>query len=85
MNEDELVANLFTINKTKQKLLKDNVQGEREVKEVHYEVGRKVRKVIEDIGGMILEEMLTPKKFKKLMCKILIKLKEKEYGKRFNN
>ncbi len=26
MNEDELVANLFRINQTKQKLLKDNVQ-----------------------------------------------------------
>ena len=25
MNEDELVANLFRINQTKQKLLKDNV------------------------------------------------------------
>ena len=30
MNEDELVANLFRINQTKQKLLKDNVQGEKE-------------------------------------------------------
>ena len=39
MNEDELVANLFRINQTKQKLLKDNVQGEREAKDVHYEVG----------------------------------------------
>ena len=44
MNEDELVANLFRINQTKQKLLKDNVQGEKEAKDVHYEVGKKVRK-----------------------------------------
>ena len=27
MNEDELVANLFRINQTKQRLIKDNVQG----------------------------------------------------------
>ena len=40
MNEDELVANLFRINQTKQKLLKDNVQGEKEAKDVHYEVGK---------------------------------------------
>ena len=33
MNEDELGANLFRINQTKQKLLKDNVQGEKEPKE----------------------------------------------------
>ena len=44
MNEDELVANLFRINQTKQKILKDNVQGEKKAKDVHYEVGKKVRK-----------------------------------------
>lgn len=64
MDEDELVANLFRINQTKQKLLKDNVQGE---KNVHYEVGKKVRKAIADIGGMMPEEMtITKKSLKKL-------------------
>ena len=62
MNEDELVANLFRINQTKQRLLKDNVQGEKEAKDVHYEVGKKVRKAIADIGGMMPEEMPTPEK-----------------------
>ena len=62
MNEDELVANLFRINQTKQRLIKDNVQGEREAKDVHYEVGKKVRKAIADIGGMMPEDMPTPKK-----------------------
>ena len=62
MDEDELVANLFRINQTKQKLLKDNVQGEKEAKDVHYEVGKKVRKAIADIGGMMPEEIPTPKK-----------------------
>ena len=62
MNEDELVANLFRINQTKQKLLKDNVQCEKEAKDAHYEVGKKVRKAIADIGGMMPEEMPTPKK-----------------------
>ena len=55
-------ANLFRINQTKQKLLKDNVQGEKEAKDVHYEVGKKVRKAIADIGGIMPEEMPTPKK-----------------------
>ena len=62
MNEDELVANLFRINQTKQRLIRDNVQGEKEAKDVHYEVGKKVRKAIADIGGMMPEEMPTPKK-----------------------
>ena len=58
MNEDELVANLFRINQAKQRLIKDNIQGEKEAKNVHYEVGKKVRKVIADIGGMMSEEIL---------------------------
>ena len=62
MNEDELVANLFRINQTKQKLLKDNVQGEKEAKDVHYEVGKKVRRANADIGGMMPEDMPTPDK-----------------------
>ena len=62
MNEDELVANLFRINQIKQRLIKDNVQGEKQAKDVHYEVGKKVRKAIVDIGGMLPEEMPTPKK-----------------------
>ena len=62
MNEDELVANLFRINQTKQKLLKDNVQGEKEAKDIHYEVGKKVRRAILDIGGMMPEDMPTPEK-----------------------
>ena len=81
MNEDELVANLFRINQTKQKLLKDNVQGEKEAKDIHYEVGKKVRKAIADIGGMMPEEMPTPKKSLKELerekKKLEIKVKKK--------
>ena len=62
MGEDKLVANLFRINQTKQKLIKDNVQGEKEAKDTHYEVGKKVRKAIADIGGVMPEKMPTPKK-----------------------
>ena len=32
MNEDELIANLFRINQTKQKLLRDNVKGKNNAK-----------------------------------------------------
>ena len=62
MNEDELVANLFRINQTKQRLIRDKVQGEKEARNVHYDVGKKVRKAIADIGGMMPEKMPTPKK-----------------------
>ena len=62
MNEDELVANLFRINQTKQKIIRDDVKGEENAKETHYEVGQKVRKAIADIGGMMPEDMPTPEK-----------------------
>ena len=78
MNEDELVANLFRINQTKQKLLRDNVQGEKEAKNVHYEVGKKVRKAIADIGGMMPEDMPTPEKSLKVLEKEKKKLENNE-------
>ena len=78
MNEEELVANLFRINQTKQRLIRDNVQGEKEAKDVHYEVGKKVRKAIADIGGMMPEEMPTPKKSLKELERERKKLENKE-------
>jgi len=78
MNEDELVANLFRINQTKQRLIRDNVQGEKEANDVHYEVGKKVRKAIADIGGMMPEEMPTPKKSLKELERERKKLESKE-------
>lgn len=78
MNEDELVANLFRINQTKQKLLRDNIQGENNAKNVHYEVGKKVRKAIADIGGMMPEDIPTPKKSLKELEKERKRLESKE-------
>ncbi len=81
MNEDELVANLFRINQTKQRLIRDNVKGEDNANAVHYEVGRKVRKAIQDIGGMMPEEMPTPKKSLKELEREKKKLENKVYEK----
>ena len=62
MGSDELIANLFRISQTEQKLKKDNVQGEAKARETHYEVGKKVRKAIADIGGIMPEDLPTPEK-----------------------
>ena len=67
MNEDELVANLFRINQTKQKLIRENIIGEKESNSAHYDVGKKVRKAIVDIGGMMPENMPTPEKSLKVL------------------
>ena len=81
MNEDELVANLFRMNQTKQRLIRDNVQGENNAKAVHYEVGKKVRKAIQDIGGMMPEEMPTPRRSLKELEKEKKRLENKEQEK----
>ena len=77
MTEDELVVNLFRINQTKQKLIRDNVKGDKEAKDVHYDVGKKVRKAIADIGGM-MPDMPTPEKSLKELEKEKKKLEIKE-------
>ena len=75
MNEDELVANLFRINQTKQKLLKDKVQGENNASDIHYEVGKEIRYTIKKLGGTMQEDMPTPKKSLKELEKENKKLK----------
>jgi DNA-damage-inducible protein D len=62
MGSDELIANLFRISQTEQKLRKDNIKSESKANSTHYEVGRKVRKAIADIGGTMPEDLPTPEK-----------------------
>ena len=69
MGEDEMIANLFRINQTKQKLIRYNIQGEKKSNITHYEVGKKVRKAIADIGGTMPEDMPTPNKSLKIITK----------------
>jgi len=47
MGSDELIANLFRISQTEQKLRNDNIKGESNANKVHYNMGRDIRKFIE--------------------------------------
>lgn len=62
MGSDELIANLFRISQTEQKLKRDNIQGESEACITHNEVGKIVRKAIEEAGGTMPEDLPTPEK-----------------------
>ena len=62
MGSEELAANLFRITQTESRLKKDKVDTEKKANKTHYEVGKKVRKAIADIGGTMPEELPTPKK-----------------------
>ena len=62
MWSDELIANLFRISQTEQKLRKDNIQGENEANKIHYKIGKNIREVIAKNGGTMPEDLPTPKK-----------------------
>ena len=62
MGSTELAANLFRITQTENKLINDRIKGQNKANKTHYEVGRKVRKAIEDIGGTMPEDLPTPDK-----------------------
>lgn len=54
MGSTELIANLFRISQTEEKLRKDSIQGADAATSVHYNVGKEVRTAIEKIGGTIM-------------------------------
>jgi DNA-damage-inducible protein D len=62
MGSTELIANLFRISQTEEKLRKDNITGAEKATSTHYAVGREVRKAIEKIGGTMPEDLPTPEK-----------------------
>ena len=62
MGSDELIANLFRISQTEQKLKRDNIQTENDANDAHYEVGTKIRNTIKELGGIMPEDLPTPKK-----------------------
>ena len=62
MGSTELIANLFRISQTEEKLRKDNIQGADAATSVHYNVGKEVRTAIEKIGGTMPEDLPTPEK-----------------------
>ena len=51
MGSDELIANLFRISQTEQKLKKDNIQTEKEANKTHFNIGKNIREVIAKNGG----------------------------------
>ena len=79
MGSTELIANLFRISQTEEKLKKDKVHSYSKATATHYEVGSKVRKAIEDIGGTMPEDLPRPEKsIKQIEKEQLKRLKDKK-------
>lgn len=62
MGSTELAANLFRATQTDEKLRKDGVKGIAAANKTHFDVGRKVRKTIEELGGTMPEDLPTPER-----------------------
>ena len=62
MGSDELIANLFRISQTNQKLINDNIKGENDANKTHYEVGKGVRDTIKKFNGTMPEDLPKPDK-----------------------
>ena len=62
MGSDELIANLFRISQTNQRLNKDNIQGEKAACLTHNKIGKIVRKAIKEAGGTMPEDLPTSDK-----------------------
>jgi len=62
MGSTELAANLFRATQTDEKLRRENITGKENANRTHYEVGKKVRQTIEELGGTMPEELPTPEK-----------------------
>lgn len=62
MGSTELAANLFRATQTEEKLRRENIQGKQAANNTHYEVGKKVRQTIAELGGTMPEDLSTPEK-----------------------
>ena len=75
MGSTELAANLFRATQTEEKLRRENIKGKMKANQTHYEVGKKVRQTIEELGGTMPEDLPTVDSIKKLE-----RQKKKELG-----
>ncbi len=66
MGSTELAANLFRATQTEEKLRRENIKGKQQANQTHYEVGKKVRKTIQELGGEMPENLPATDSIKKI-------------------
>jgi DNA-damage-inducible protein D len=60
MGSTELAANLFRATQAEEKLKRENVKSKQRANNTHFEVGKKVRATIRELGGTMPEALPTP-------------------------
>jgi len=69
MGSTELAANLFRATQAEEKLKKDQTKGIKNANNTHYEIGKKVRQTIAEIGGTMPENLPTENNIKVVLSK----------------
>jgi len=82
MGSTELAANLFRATQTEEKLRRDKVRGKQKANQTHFEVGKKVRQTIDELGGTMPEALPTPEKSIQQIESAKRKLEGTEQGKK---
>jgi len=66
MGSTELAANLFRATQTEEKLKRENIEEKHKANQTHFEVGKKVRKTIQELGGEMPENLPVADSIKKI-------------------
>jgi DNA-damage-inducible protein D len=80
MGSTELAANLFRATQTEEKLRRENIKGKTKANQTHYEVGKKVRKTIQELGGTMPENLPVAENIKQLAKSVPSKLPKGRNG-----
>lgn len=70
MGSTELAANLFRATQTEEKIRRERIRGKNQANQTHYEVGKKVRQTINELGGTMPEDLPVMEDIKKVERKI---------------
>ena len=81
MGSTELAANLFRATQAEEKLRRDQVQGKTQANRTHFDVGRKVRQTIKELGGTMPENLPKPDTSIQQIASAKKKLEQKKPGK----
>ena len=69
MGSTELAANLFRATQTEEKLRRENIKGKMKANKTHYDVGKKVRQTIKELGGTMPEDLPVAESIKSVEAK----------------
>lgn len=78
MGSTELAANLFRATQTEEKLRREKITGKERANRTHFEVGKKVRQTIKEIGGKMPEQLFVAESIQKIENRSSKKIEDKK-------